>query len=112
MFQQEKKIGKMLEIAIMAKPYFQLVWAEEIATSSTDNRAAMVDTYVHYNAILTKFIYYANVISMNLESTPLTNEELADLIDALADTTVFVTEKSVCEQIQWLVEELSNLKTA
>ena len=77
--QSAKKIGKMLEVAVMAKPHFQLVWAEDIATCSKDLCTEMVETYVHYSTILTKFIYYTNVVSMKLESTPLSDDELSDL---------------------------------
>lgn len=110
--QSAKKMGKMLEIAVMVTPHFQLMWADDIVTCSADIRPEVVESYVHYNAILTKFKLYANVVAMGVESTPLTNEQLSDLVDVLADTTIFVTEKSVREQIEWLVKELSNLKTA
>ncbi|EKB60787.1 hypothetical protein [Bergeyella zoohelcum] len=111
---QERQLIEMMGLSIKVRfSDFRLLWADNIARAEADERQSVVESFLHYDAILGKFTSFcsASYHKTLKEENLLTKEELSDLADALADSTLYMNTKTAKEEVQWLIEQLSNIKT-
>lgn len=109
---QPNKEQMMLNVSYSASPYFLQMWGDNIFRTEAENRSQVVEDFVYYAELISKFRGYLHSLSLGTELETFTTGEISDLADAYADLTLFIVERSVREQVQWLVEELSNFKPA
>lgn len=111
---QERQLIEMMGLSIKVRfSDFRLQWADNIARAEADERQSVVESFLHYDAIFGKFTSFccASYHKTLKEENHLTKEELLDLADALADSTLYMNTKTAKEEVQWLIEQLSNIKT-